>query len=165
MTRVFRSLGVATALAFSAVTIARPLCAQTLYGALVGNVTDETGLAVPGATVTVTHVETSQRREATTNETGSYSFSNIPPGTYQVDVTLTGFQSFSSRGVVVPQNTSVRVDVRLTVGALQETVLVSGTAAVLQTENAAVQMLTTADQIETMPTSSRAYQSGLKYLF
>ena len=74
-------------------------------------------------------------------------------------MTLTGFQSASSRGIVVTQNTSVRVDVRLTVGTLQETVLVSGTAAVLQTESAAVQMQTTSEQIVNLPTAGRSYQS------
>jgi hypothetical protein len=128
--------------------------AQTLYGALVGNVTDETGLSVPGATVKITHAETNQTREGVTNESGGYNFPNIPTGTYQVDVALTGFQSFSSRGVVVRQNTAIRVDVRLTVGTLQETVLVSGTAAVLQTESAAVQMQATSEQIENLPASS-----------
>src|SRR5687768_8568777 len=133
--------------------------AQTLYGTLVGNVIDETGLAVPGATVKITHAETNQSRESTTNSAGGYNFPNIPTGTYQVDVTLTGFQSASSRDIVVRQNTSVRVDVRLTVGALQETVLVSGTAAVLQTESAAVQMQTTSEQIVNLPTAGRSYQS------
>jgi hypothetical protein len=144
-----------------AVTVAfsLPASAQTLYGALVGNVIDESGLPVPGATVTITHAETSQKREATTNATGGYNFPNIPTGTYQVDVALTGFQSASSRGVEVRQNTNVRVDVKLTVGALQETVLVSGTAAVLQTETAAVQMQTTSDEIVNLPTSGRSYQS------
>jgi Carboxypeptidase regulatory-like domain/TonB dependent receptor len=136
-----------------------PASAQTLYGTLVGNVTDETGLAVPGATVKITHSETSQSRESTTSSTGGYNFPNIPTGTYQVDVTLTGFQSASSRGVAVTQNSSVRVDVRLTVGTLQETVLVSGTAAVLQTETAAVQMQTTSEQIVNLPTAGRSYQS------
>ena len=62
--------------------------------------------------------------------------SKTPPGwltgTYQVDITLPGFQSFSSRNIVVQQNSQVRVDAKLGVGALQETVLVSGTAAILQ---------------------------------
>ena len=89
---------------------------------------DDTGLAVPGATVKITHVETSQSREAPTNSTGSYNFPNIPTGTYEVDVTLPGFQSFKSKGVVVQQNTAVRVDAKLSVGALQETVIVSGNA-------------------------------------
>ena len=133
--------------------------AQTLYGTLVGNVIDETGLPVPGATVKITHAETNQSREAVTSSGGGYNFPNIPTGTYQVDVALTGFQSASSRGVEVRQSTSVRVDVRLTVGALQETVLVSGTAAVLQTESAAVQMQTTSEQIVNLPTAGRSYQS------
>ena len=133
--------------------------AQTLYGTLVGNVVDETGLPVPGATVKITHAETNQTREAVTSSGGGYNFPNIPTGTYQVDVALTGFQSASSRGVEVRQSTSVRVDVRLTVGALQETVLVSGTAAVLQTESAAVQMQTTSEQIVNLPTAGRSYQS------
>ena len=135
--------------AFLLVTYAFPLSAQTLYGTLLGNVTDETGLAVPGATVKITHTETTQTRESTTSATGTYNFPNVPTGTYQVDVTLTGFQSASSRNVIVRQNTSVRVDVRLAVGSLQETVLVSGTAAVLQTESAAVQMQTTSEQMST----------------
>ena len=143
----------------AAILFSLPAVAQTLYGTLVGNVTDETGLAVPGATVKVTHAETGQTREATTNATGGYNFPNIPTGTYQVDVTLTGFQSATSRNIGVTQNSQVRVDVRLTVGALQETVLVSGTAAVLQTESAAVQMQTTSEQIVNLPTAGRSYQS------
>ena len=114
---------------------------------------------MPGATVKVTHAETNQSRESTTNSTGGYNFPNIPTGTYQVDVALTGFQSASSRNIIVRQSTSVRVDVRLVVGALQETVLVSGTAAVLQTESAAVQMQTTSEQIVNLPTAGRSYQS------
>src|SRR5687767_4194173 len=146
-------------LALAALLSAAPASAQTLYGTLVGNVIDETGLAVPGASVKITHAETNQTRESTTNSTGGYNFPNIPPGTYQVDVVLTGFQSASSRGVVVRQSTSVRVDVRLAVGTLQETVLVSGTAAVLQTEGAAVQMQTTSEQLVNLPASGRSYQS------
>ncbi len=142
-----------------ALLLSGPASAQTLYGTIVGNVIDETGLAVPGATVKITHSETSQTRESTTSSTGGYNFPNIPTGTYQVDVALTGFQSASSRDIVVRQSTSVRVDVRLTVGTLSETVLVSGTAAVLQTESAAVQMQTTSEQIVNLPTAGRSYQS------
>ena len=162
MPRLMSRIVAAAILCFALLT---PASAQTLYGTLVGNVTDESGLAVPGATVKITQNETNQSREAVTGENGGYNFPNIPTGTYQVDVSLTGFQTASSRNIVVRQNTSVRVDVRLTVGALQETVLVSGTAAVLQTETAAVQMQTTSEQIVNLPTSGRSYQSfiGLMY--
>jgi len=133
--------------------------AQVLYGSLVGNVIDSTGLAVPGATVTITQAETNQSREATTSDTGAYTFPNLAPGTYQVEVALAGFQSFRAPGIQVTQGSAVRIDAKLNVGTLQEAIVVSGTAAVLQTESAAVQARMTSDQIETLPTSGRAFQS------
>ena len=141
-------------IAFSAVVYG-----QSLYGSLVGTVTDASGLSVPGATVTVTQAGTNQSREATTTETGGYTFPNLAPGTYQLEVTLTGFQTFRARGVVVSQGTAVRVDSKLAVGTLQEAVVVSGSAAILQTESAAVQAKMTSEQLETLPTSGRAFQS------
>jgi len=75
----------------SALAFSSPLSAQTLYGTLLGNVTDDTGLPVPGATVKITHIETTQTRESTTNPAGSYNFPNIPTGTYQADLVLSWF--------------------------------------------------------------------------
>jgi hypothetical protein len=135
--------------------------AQALYGSLVGNVTDETGAALPGATVIVTQRETSLVREIVANETGGYNLPNLLPGTYQIDVKLPGFSTFTARDIAVRQGLDVRVDAKLKVGALEESIIVSGQAAVLQTESAAVQSLTTAEQLETVPTSGRAYQTAL----
>lgn len=135
--------------------------AQVLYGSIVGNVTDSSDLAVPGATVTITHTQTNQTRETTTNDTGGYLFPNVAAGTYQVDVTLPGFQSFRSRDIVVRLNTAVRVDAKLNVGAIQESVLVSASAVLLQTETAAVQTQTTSQQLENLPINGRSFQSLL----
>src|SRR5205823_1165299 len=77
-----------------------PLAAQSVYGSLVGNVTDSTGAALPGATVTATQVETNLKREVVTGNTGSYSIPNIPSGTYQVGVTLAGFQTFTAPNII-----------------------------------------------------------------
>src|SRR6188474_1303259 len=110
--------------------------AQVLYGSIVGTVTDTADLAVPGATVKITHVETNQSRETTSNETGGYTFPNVAAGTYQVEVTLPGFQTFQARDIAVRLNSAVRVDARLSVGALQESVLVSADSVLLQTETA-----------------------------
>ena len=139
--------------------VTTPGFGQSLYGSLVGVVTDPSGLPVPGAMVTVTQTQTNQSREATSTETGGYTFANLAPGNYQVDVTLAGFQTFRARGILVSQGTAVRVDAKLAVGTLQEAVVVSGTAAVLQTESAAVQAKMTSDQLENLPTSGRAFQS------
>src|SRR5918999_6126611 len=119
--------------------------AQALYGSLLGNVTDETGAALPGATVTITQAETSLTRDVVTNETGGYNVPNLLPGTYEVVVTLQGFRTFRARDITVRQGIDVRVDARLGVGSLEETIIVSGQAAVLQTESAAVQSLTTSE--------------------
>jgi outer membrane receptor protein involved in Fe transport len=134
---------------------------QVLYGSIVGTVTDAENLAVPGATVTITHAETNQARETTTNETGNYTFPNVAAGTYRVDVTLPGFQAFRAEDIAVRLNTAVRVDARLTVGAIQESVLVSADAVLLQTETAAVQTQTTSQQLQNLPINGRSFQSML----
>jgi Carboxypeptidase regulatory-like domain/TonB dependent receptor-like, beta-barrel len=135
--------------------------AQVLYGSIVGTVTDSADLAVPGATVTITHAETNQARETTTNETGNYLFPNVAAGTYRVEVTLPGFQTFRAQDIAVRLNTAVRVDARLTVGALQESVLVSADAVLLQTETGAVQTQTTSQQLANLPINGRSFQSML----
>ena len=132
--------------------------AQNVYGTLVGNVTDTSGAVIPGATVTATHMGTNLTREVVTGENGAYSIPNIPSGTYQVVVTVPGFQAFTARDVVVT-NRDVRVDARLGLGTLEEALTVTATAAILQTENAAVQHIANSEQLQTLPTSGRAFQS------
>ena len=135
--------------------------AQVLYGSIVGTATDSSGLAVPGATVKITQTETNQSRETTTSETGGYTFSNVAAGTYQIEVTLPGFQPFRSSDVTVRVNNAVRVDARLNVGSLQESVVVTGQAALLQTETAVVQTQTTSEQLQNLPINGRSFQSLL----
>ena len=131
---------------------------QNIYGALVGNVTDSSGGAIPGATVTATQTETNLTREVITNESGAYTIPNIPSGTYQVVVTVPGFQTFTARDIAVT-NRDVRVDAKLGLGTLEEALTVTATAAILQTENAAVQHIANSEQLQTLPTSGRAFQS------
>jgi hypothetical protein len=146
---------------FALAVLATSARAQVLYGSIVGTVTDSADLAVPGATVTITHVETNQARETTSNETGGYTFPNVAAGTYTVEVTLPGFQTFRAQDIIVRLNTAVRVDARLTVGALQESVLVSADSVLLQTETAAVQTQTTSQQLQNLPINGRSFQSML----
>ena len=99
------------------------------------------------------------RRRAT--KPGNYAFPNVAAGTYRVDVTLPGFQSFRAQDIAVRLNASVRVDAKLNVGALSESVLVSADAVLLQTETAAVQTQTTSEQLESLPINGRSFQSAL----
>src|SRR5205814_2751590 len=87
--RLFFCLGLAVVFG------SQPTYAQVLYGTLVGNVKDASGAAAPGATVTIVNTSTNVSRETITNETGTYTLSNILPGAYTLKVTLTGFKEFT----------------------------------------------------------------------
>jgi hypothetical protein len=143
------------------VTAAVSAGAQALYGSLVGNVVDETGAVVPGATVAITQKETNQTREQPTSVSGGYSFANLAPGTYDVVVTLPGFRTFASRDITVNVGAIVRVDARLGLGTLEESVVVTGESAILQADSAALQSVTTAQALENLPINGRSYQSLL----
>ena len=118
---------------------------------LVGSVRDDTGGGVPGATVTATETRTNITRTALSNESGNYSFNNLPPGVYRVDGELVGFKKFSREGVEVSVNTTVRVEIVLAVGQLEESVIVTGEAPMLQTDRTDTGRIIESTQITQMP--------------
>src|SRR6185436_16596718 len=89
------------ALALSAALMLIPstAAAQAVTGTLLGNVTDSSGGAVPGATVTATDVDKNISRTAVTNESGYYIFNSLPNGNYTVDAELQGFKKMARQGV------------------------------------------------------------------
>jgi carboxypeptidase family protein len=125
--------------------------AQVAVGTLVGSVRDDTGGGVPGATVTATETRTNITRTATSNESGNYSFNNLAPGVYRVDGELVGFKKFSRDGVEVSVNTTVRVEIVLAVGQLEESVIVTGEAPMLQTDRTDTGRIIESTQITQMP--------------
>ena len=139
---------------------ATPVHAQILYGSIVGNVTDAQGAIVPAAVVTVTHKETNLTRETTTNEQGVYTLANAVPGTYDVKVSLSGFREFVKTSVPVAAGQISRVDVKLELGALSETVTVQSEAQLLQTDKAEVRSVLRAAEIVNLPLNQyRNYQA------
>ena len=133
--------------------------AQSLYGSLVGTVTDDSGAVLAQAAVTATQRETNFSRTTVTNDTGGYNLPNILPGTYELTVTHPGFQTFTARGVGVEANAAIRLDARMKIGEVKESVSVEATAVALQTETAAVQSNTTSAQLIAVPTSGRSWQT------
>src|SRR6476660_3381057 len=102
-----------------------PAAAQAVKGGLLGNVTDPSGLALPGVTVTITEQNTNVKSTAVANESGYYIFSNLKDGTYTVEAELSGFKKVVRKDVQVEVNSTVRIDLKMEVGTLQETVTVS----------------------------------------
>jgi hypothetical protein len=134
--------------------------AQVLYGSIVGNVTDDSGAAVPGATVTITNTQTNLTRTAVTNETGAYSFTNVLAGPYDVKVSLQGFKEAVRTGLPVTVNTVSRADMVLQLGQLTETVTVQSEASLLQTDKADVHTELNSEEITNLPLPAyRNYQS------
>ena len=110
--------------------------AQVLYGSVVGNVEDSSGATLPGATVTLTNKGTGLVQTAVTGETGSFTFTNVQAGTYDVKVSLQGFKEAVRTDVPVTVNTVSRVDSRLELGALTESITVVSETSLLQTDKA-----------------------------
>ena len=146
-------LGVSTSamLLLVAALGANPMYAQGLYGSLLGNVTDPTTASVPGAKVKITHVQTDRVRETQSNTDGSYTFPTIPPGTYELEISPEGFQTFTQRNIPATINTSVRVDASLAIGAATESMEVTGQTALLQTEGAEVRSEFTTKSLSNLP--------------
>jgi hypothetical protein len=112
------------------------VAAQAVKGGLVGNIVDTTGSALPGVTVTITEVNTNIVYTTVTNESGNYVFANLKDGTYRVSAELSGFKKTVRDGVIVPVNATLRVDLKLEVGAIEESVTVVGESPLLQTDRA-----------------------------
>jgi Carboxypeptidase regulatory-like domain len=139
--------------------------AQVLYGSIVGNVKDNTGGVLPGATVAITHNETKATRETVTDEAGAYRFPTVQTGTYTVIATMSGFQKFTRADVPVTLNTIARVDITMPVGQLQENVTVSARSEVLQTDRAEVRSELQARELQDMPVPlGRNYQELFRTL-
>ncbi|HXJ40801.1 MAG TPA: carboxypeptidase-like regulatory domain-containing protein, partial [Bryobacteraceae bacterium] len=135
--------------------------AQVLFGSMVGNVTDASGAAVPGAHVKITATGTNEVRNADTNEAGNYTISTVTAGTYQVEIAKTGFRGFVTNNILVNQNNVVRVDAQLQVGQQSEMVEVTAEAAALQTDRADVHAEVAAQQFEALPQPNRSYEGLL----
>src|SRR5258708_32650414 len=104
---------------------------QTLYGSLVGNITDPAGAAIPQAKVRAMNSDTSFAREVTADERGSFLFSDLQAGRYEVTVTHPSFASFMQRDVQVSNNAVMRMDVRLQLASSTDKVTVVASVSAL----------------------------------
>jgi len=105
--------------------------AQTFSGSIAGTVTDSSGAAVRDAKLQLVNMSTQDTRVQTSSGDGTYTFTNLLPGTYKITATAAGFKEFLRTDMVLRANTSATVDVQLQVGGAAEQVVVSAGGAVL----------------------------------
>ncbi len=135
--------------------------AQSTLGTIRGTVNDAQGGVIPGATVTATDEDTGVTRETVSDGEGLYELSNLRPGTYSVDVTLSGFKAARRTGIVLRAASVARVDVQLEVGELQDVITVTAEGQNITVESQAIARGLDAQQLRDLPRNSRDIQDFL----
>ena len=136
------------------------LLASSLYGQfetaeVLGAVHDPSGGGVPKASVTLTNQNTGIEARALTDESGNYDFFNVKVGKYTVSVEAAGFSKVSTADVDVTVQARQRVDLTLEVGAISQSVEVTGAAAVLETDSSEHGQVINTQQVVELPLNGR----------
>ena len=136
--------------------------AQTSEATISGVVTDASGGALPGVTVTATHGQTGQRHSATTNGEGFYALRPLPIGPYVVDAELSGFQRYRQEGLTLTTGATVPLDIKLPIGELTDTVTVRAEAPLLGARTSEISQLIESRSVEAMPLGDRRSMNLIK---
>ena len=129
--------------------------AQTGAASLTGIVTDQSGAAVPGATVIATNQATNVDYTAVSNEAGNYTITSVPVGTYVVKAELSKFKTAATKPIQLEAKQIGRIDFKLELGGMEETVVVTGESPVLQTESATVGEVISGTTVTALPLNGR----------
>ena len=130
---------------------------QAVFGSISGSVTDPQGNAVAGATVTVTNLAKGNTDQATTNENGNYTVTHLIPDNYKVHIEAPGFKGYDVASIAVPVDTVLRVDAQLQVGAVTQTIEVTGEVPQLKTEKSDVATTFNEQTVEALPIYNRNF--------
>jgi hypothetical protein len=131
--------------------------AQAVYGSILGTVTDAQGNAIAGAKVTVTSVAKGSTEETTTNDDGNYTVSHLIPDVYNVHVEAAGFKSYDVKSVQVSADTGQKVDAKMDVGAVSQSIEVTGEIPQLKIDRSDVATSFTSQTIESVPIYNRNF--------
>jgi hypothetical protein len=145
---------VATLLLFViALAVAQILQAQTTE--ITGAITDPTGAAIPGVSITVTNIDTGEKHTTTSNERGYYTAPLLDPGQYRMEVRGAGFKPVDRTGIRLQVVQAVRLDFKLEVGSLTERIEVSGEAPLVESESSSLGQVINNRSILEMPLNGR----------
>src|SRR3954454_14156234 len=130
--------------------------AQEFRGTLSGHVTDPQESSIPNAKIFATENETGAKFQTVTNTDGSYVLPFLPPGPYTITAEAAGFKKYVNQHVRVTTNERERLDIRLDVGTIDQSVTVSAEGSMLETATASTGQVINTRQIENMPINGRA---------
>jgi Carboxypeptidase regulatory-like domain/TonB dependent receptor len=135
---------------------------QTTTGRIVGNVSDPSGAAVGGATITITDIQRNLSRSVTTSASGEYVAPELQPGDYKVHVEAKGFKSVERINIAVAVAEDLRVDITLPPGQVSETIVVTDEVPLVNSESATLGGTLTNAEINDLPLSGRNYENLLQ---
>ena len=121
------------------------------YSHLSGIILDASLASVPGAMVTVVNEDTGLRRVAISQSDGGYAVFSVQPGVYKITVRKPGFRTMIRFGVKLTESQPARVDFKLVIGSVQETITVEGSAPLFNTEEASVSTVVGRDEVDHLP--------------
>ena len=159
MTSRLRQLLAACLIVLAPLSLARTASAQAVTGTILGTVADTTGAVLPGVSVTVKHTETGLTRTLTTDSNGEYTAPSIPTGTYTVTGEISGFKSVTLSNVQVGVDQRIRVDIKLEVGAMTESVEIVAQTPLVQTSSSDLSTTVNEEQIKQLPLNGRNFVS------
>ncbi len=151
------SLLTTAAVALTLLLSAAPLRAQVDTGTILGTVTDTSGAAVRGATVTMVNEGTNATLATTTGSNGEYKFTPVKIGSYRVTASFQGFQTVAQKNITVNVGENVVADFVLKPGNITETVEVAATTPVLETQDASVGQVVDSRSVNTLPLNGRNF--------
>src|ERR1700732_544884 len=135
------------------------ISAQSPNGIINGLVSDPTGAVIPGAEIRVVNDATAVQYIGKTNGEGIYVVTNLPPGTYHLQVSKIGFKTLIKPDIILNVQDSLAINFTLPVGAASETVTVTGGAPLMNTESAAVSTVVDRQFAENLPLNGRSFQT------
>jgi Carboxypeptidase regulatory-like domain len=150
--RILWSLLVSIGLLISA---SQSLYAQSTYGSVVGEITDASGASITDANVTLTNLGTQEKRTQASGADGHFTFVNLFPGTYRIDVEKAGFKHFARTDVTVEVQQSTPVNAALQVGEVSQVVEVTSQTPLLQTEDASLGQVVEQRKADELPLNGR----------
>ncbi len=139
--------------------------AQTVNGQIGGTVTDPTGAVIVGAKVTLTYPLTGQQRLVQTGTSGDFVFPDLVPGTYNISISQTGFQTYDQKGIVVAATEKVALHtIQLAIGNVSTSVTVQASAVRVETDSSEHSALVNSSQVANVDVKGRNYLSYVALL-
>jgi hypothetical protein len=139
--------------ALALVVSASPVLAQVQTGDITGKVTDNTGAVLPGVTVTLTGATLIQPQTAMSSDTGTYSFTRLPIGTYTVKFELPGFKTVVREDIRLTLGFTAQIDQQLEISTVQETVTVSGESPIVDTKSTTARTTFDLEMLQGLPSA------------